>query len=73
MGRNTSEEGMKSIKMAAEVGFDSISATAGCQESPAPIITRDISNGQKGQGFPACGPRKGHFGSIGAKGQRFFS
>ena len=25
--------------------------------------------GRKGQVFPACGPRKGHFGSIEAKGQ----
>ena len=24
----------------------------------------------KGQGFPTCEPRKGHFGSFGAKGQQ---
>ena len=28
--------------------------------------------GRKGQVFPACEPRKGHFGSIGAKGRRFY-
>ena len=44
-GGNTPEESIESIKMAAEAGCDYISVTAGWQESPDPVITRDIPMG----------------------------
>jgi len=44
-GGSTPEESMESIKIAAETGCDYISVTAGWQESPDPVITRDIPMG----------------------------
>jgi 2,4-dienoyl-CoA reductase (NADPH2) len=44
-GGNTPEESMESIRLAAEAGCDYISVTAGWQESPDPVITRDIPMG----------------------------
>ena len=44
-GGNTPEESMESIKMATEAGCDYISVTAGWQESPDPVITRDVPMG----------------------------
>jgi 2,4-dienoyl-CoA reductase (NADPH2) len=44
-GGNPPEESMESIKMAADAGCDYISVTAGWQESPDPVITRDIPMG----------------------------
>jgi 2,4-dienoyl-CoA reductase (NADPH2) len=44
-GGSTPEESMESIKIAAEAGCDYISVTAGWQESPDPVITRDIPMG----------------------------
>jgi len=48
-------------RLAGEVGHPSRVSRKG--ESPA-------FRAGKGQGFPTCEPRKGHFGSFGAKGQR---
>ncbi|MFH1421927.1 MAG: FAD-dependent oxidoreductase, partial [Planctomycetota bacterium] len=44
-GGNTPEESLESIKIAEEAGIDYISVTAGWQESPVSVITRDVEMG----------------------------
>ena len=44
-GGNTPEESLESIKIAAKAGCDYISVTAGWQESPVSVISRDVPMG----------------------------
>jgi 2,4-dienoyl-CoA reductase (NADPH2) len=44
-GGNTPEESLESIKMAEKAGVDYVSVTAGWQESPVSVITRDVEMG----------------------------
>ncbi len=44
-GGNKPEESLESIKIAEKAGIDYLSVTAGWQESPASVITRDVPMG----------------------------
>ena len=44
-GGNTPEESLESIKIAEKAGLDYLSVTAGWQESPVSVITRDVPMG----------------------------
>jgi len=68
---NTSEEGMKSIKMAAEAGFNCISATVDCQESPDSASTVTFP-WAKGARIPRLWTPKGSFWKPWSEGIRVF-